>query len=475
MKLGDLFVQLGVTGDTKELDKTLKQLDKAEKQNTKVAKAEKALGRELTENEKKWLKNKNAIAEVGKGLSGFLKATAGIATSVAGSVIAFDRMANAMFKANQQLITFQRTSGISLNTLNKYASASSLVNYNASLQGTAQSLQNVANNLWDIQMGRGDISPYQELAFVGGKGINPFGKSLEQVIEEVRESIKTVDDLQATNIITRMGFAPEDLMMLRMTKEELQEIHNLFATPQEQEQINKYALQLKKIHLQFALVGQRLQLVIMPYFIKFMKNLAIISESLVKILKNTVAFKTALIGIGAILTTIFAMAHPKLALIMGILTALFLIIDDIWTYFLGGESYFGDFINFISDLLNNILDKLTEIIDKAKELYGLGGTKNIELSQTNKAYDATMKSVEEFQNGNFWGSVWSSLQSGFYNTPTGQLLGNLQPVPTQSTSIGDMNLQTNIYTSQPADKAMGDNINNMLLLPISQQLFPRYR
>ena len=334
MKLGELFIQLGVKGDTKKLDKTLKQIEKAEKVNNKVAKAEKALGRELTENEKKWLKNKNAINEVRNGLNGFLKATAGIATAVAGSVIAFDRMANAMFKANQQLITFQRTSGISLNTLNKYASASSLVNYNASLQGTAQSLQNVANNLWDIQMGRGDLSPYQELAFVGGKGINPFGKSLEQVIEEVRESIKTVDDLQATNIITRMGFAPEDLMMLRMTKEELAEINSLFLSPAEQEKLNQFGLQMKKIHLEFSLIGQRLAMKVMPVFVKFMEHIANMADKFGELWQNCDKFRNSIIALGVTLGALFAILNPQLAGISLLVTGLFLLFDDSYENFI---------------------------------------------------------------------------------------------------------------------------------------------
>ena len=34
MKLGELFIQLGVKGSTKELDKTLKQLEEAERKSS---------------------------------------------------------------------------------------------------------------------------------------------------------------------------------------------------------------------------------------------------------------------------------------------------------------------------------------------------------------------------------------------------------------------------------------------------------
>lgn len=477
MKLGELFIQLGVKGDTKELDKTLKQIEKAEKVNNKVAKAEKALGRELTENEKKWLKNKSAISEVKNGLNGFLKATAGISTAIAGSIIAFDRMANAMFKANQQLITFQRTSGISLNTLNRYASASSLVNYNASLQGTAQSLQNVANNLWDIQMDRGDISPFQELAYVGGKGINPFGKSLEQVIEEVRESIKTVDDLQATNIITRMGFAPEDLMMLRMGREEIERMRNLFATPEEQEAINNFALQLKEMHLQLALIGQRIQLKIMPYFIGFMKVVVKLGTHLEKILKTTKLLNVAIALLGATIVTTIAkiiasfasliMANPTIAGITLALTGLLLILDDIATYFLGGESVFGKALEFIAEKISSILEPLNGILDK---LYNING-------QTFKVYIE-----EQIKRGNMVGAVAGAGTEVITANPLlnfmdigSNLIKLLTPIFGNSLPFGNANINNNttIYTTQPADKAMGDNINNMQSGRVQQQMQPQ--
>ena len=456
MKLGELFIQLGVKGDTKELDKTLKQLDKTEKVNNKVAKAEKALGRELTENEKKWLKNKNAINEVRNGLNGFLKATAGIATAVAGSVIAFDRMANAMFNANQQLITFQRTSGISLNTLNKYASASSLVNYNASLQGTAQSLQNVANNLWDIQMGRGDLSPYQELAFVGGKGINPFGKSLEQVIEEIRESIKTVDDLQATNIITRMGFAPEDLMMLRMTKEELAEINNMFLSPQEQEALNQYALQMKKIHLQFSLIGQRLAMNIMPIFVKFMEHIANMADRFGQLWQNCDKFRQSITALGIALGALFAFLNPQLAGISLLVTGLFLLFDDLAVYFMGGKSITGLAIEGIKNFV--------------KEMESISTDKLNKLAESSKAVAEAMAGIANWQAGNYLQAIFNHIMSGFYNTPIGQLVNGLSPATNNYSNNINMNNNTTIHTTQPADKIMGDNINNHFGFVVGQML-----
>lgn len=265
MKLADFFVQLGVVGDTKELDKTINQMEKLNKRNKEILKYRQDLAKATSESEKALIKKnfadkvridnlKKSEGAIKANIAAFKGAAAGITAFIGVAITAYtviDRMASAFAQANQKMITFQRTTGISFSSLNKYASASASVNYNATIEGTAQSMQRVAQNLWDIRMGRGDISPYQELAYVGGRAFNPMGMSVEQVIENVREAIKGVDDLQATNIITRMGFSPDDLLMLRMSRKEFEQINNLFLSPEQREAMNLYALNLKKIQLEY--------------------------------------------------------------------------------------------------------------------------------------------------------------------------------------------------------------------------------
>ena len=89
--------------------------------------------------------------------------------------------------------------------MQKYAQANVAVNPLASIEGTAGSLSNLANNLWDIRMGRGDVSAFQELSYFSGQQVEPFG-SPEKVIEQVRSALRSIpNDVQATNLIQRMG------------------------------------------------------------------------------------------------------------------------------------------------------------------------------------------------------------------------------------------------------------------------------
>ena len=273
LKVGELFIQLGVKGDTKEIDKTIKQMEQAQKRSKDLIKYRQDLTKATNESEKALVKKnfadkiqlenlKKQSESIKKQNANWVGLAKGVLGFVAAASIAYktmDRLISSFASANQQMITFQRTTGISLSSLNKYASANAAVNMNSSIEGTAQSMQRVAQNLWDIQMGRGDISPYQELAYVGGKAFNPYGMSVEQVIESVREAIKNVDDLQATNIIQRMGFAPDDLLMLRMSREEFEKINDLFLSPEQREAMYKNGLELKKIQLEFQKINQSLK------------------------------------------------------------------------------------------------------------------------------------------------------------------------------------------------------------------------
>jgi len=383
MKLGELFVYIKTKGNTDKLDEAQRKLEKAQKttekgikQNKKDVKANNDVAKSI-----------NGIANAVKSLSGGLKGSGGaisalgalggaagatvvavgaLVTGVALAYSAIDRMVTSLAQANQQMITFQRTTGVSLSSLNKYATANAAVNANSSIEGTAQSMQRLANNLWDIQMGRGDISPYQELAFVGGKAFNPMGMSVEQVIENVREAIKGVDDLQATNIIQRMGFAPDDLLMLRMSREEFEKLNDLFLSPQKREEMYKYGLELKKIKLEFQKVGQSITINLAKPFITTITVVKKLSEFIYKAIIKPIqlGFKT----IGSLISNsvnlvksltkafleTFEILKPIFSILKMIGEAIWLPIEDVLTYLTGGDSLTGRALEGLSNIIDNL-------------------------------------------------------------------------------------------------------------------------
>lgn len=475
MNLGELFIKLGVLGDTKKLDDAVSKMEKAQKVSNK--------GIKQSKNEIKANKNVassiNGISNALKSMSGGLKGTGGAISALgamggaAGSAMvavgalvsavtltymAIDRMVSSLASANQQMITFNRTSGISLSSLNKYASANAAVNYNATVEGTAQSMQRVAQNLWDIKMGRGDVSPYQELAFVGGKAFNPMGMSVEQVIESVREAIKGVDDLQATNIITRMGFAPEDLMMLRMSREEFEKINDMFLNPQQREAMNQYALELKQIQLGFQKTNQSLTIDLAKPFIAATKVLQKLWDGIYKLI-----IKPIMVGFKVISETlkfcvsttqewlrVLANTFSFLKPLLFIFRAIYLIFDDIYTYLVGGESYFGDFIEAISGAADKVM-------------------KNFKVSEIGKFFDAIENKIKSLSKltipswlADFFSGKW--IQSGL--NLINPFSGNNPPAPVNTnkiSNVGGNNVNTNnnfsISTNQPMEIVAENLIN----------------
>lgn len=357
MNLGELFVKIGVLGNTDKLDKTIAQMEKAEKRSRDLIKYRKDLAKATDENEKKLVKQnfadkiqlenlknkKNKIEENTKAILGTIKAVGALVGAVTLAYKAMDIMVTKFAQANQQMINFQRTTGISFASLNKYASANAAVNFNSSIEGTAQTMSRLANNLWDIRMGRGDISPYQELAFVGGKAFNPMGMSVEQLIESVREAIKGVDDLQATNIIQRMGFAPDDLLMLRMSREEFEKINDLFLSAEQREAMNKYSLELKKVQLQFNLLKDKTLLKIVPVFVNITKHLQTMADAFVRILdfiQKTPVIMSAIKGLAVALGILFLALNPVVAKF----SLLYLVLEDIAYWIAGKGSLLGDLV-----------------------------------------------------------------------------------------------------------------------------------
>jgi hypothetical protein len=311
----------------------------------------------------------------------------------------------------------------------------------------AASLSNVAGNLLDIQMGRGDVSPYQELAFFGGKAINPYGKSVEQIVEEVREAIKGVDDIKAVNIIQRMGFSADDLMMLRMTKEEMAEVNNLFLSPEQQEKAYKLGLELKKIHLQLQKTGQEILIKILPTINHLGQHVTNIVEQFSKVPQLLNTIKVALIAFGVALTV----ANPALAAFIAGFTALYLIMDDLAVYFAGGDSITGLAVEGFKKLGEAVQEALPSVEEFAQSTTKL-------LSNIPKIPILVINKAEK---------IGENLGQKVMNLVNPQQ--GVENMPTPQNSTINQNNNVTINTTERADKAVGNNIVSQFSSIIPQQ------
>lgn len=474
MKLADFFIQLGVKGDTKELDKTIKQLEEAERATKRQIKFQQDLAKATSEEQKALIrknyyqnkaldlakKEKNAIVDKNKAFANTVKGITAIGASALIAYKVIDRMINSLAVANSRMIAFQRQTGISFASLNKYASASASVNFNATPEQMANTMQTLAGNLYDIRMGRGDISPYQELAFVGGKSFNPMGMSVEQLIESVREAIKGVGDVQATNLITRMGFSPDDLLMLRMTRKEFEKINDLFLSPREREQMNAYSLQIKKMRLEMQLMKDRALLAIMPIFVKLTNSITNFSTVWGKVLTDFTKFiqtspvlESVFKGITLALVGLLAVTKPLYAGFM----AIYLVLEDLAYWYAGKGSLFGDIFG-----------------ERGSEKYQnswMGKTTNA-VGSGWKALNKIWEVYQAKQRGEITGEEANTIASNFL----GGILNKKEIAPPTSQAYmtpintnNNVNQNFSIYTTESA-KVVQNSLN---MTPIAMQLSPQ--
>ena len=360
MKLGDFFVEIGIQADKKSIqavEEHITALKKLHREVKREIQLEKELAEATTEEQKARIRKKYEVekqidaeeenikqqkASI-SNFKGMVKGALGVVGAISLVIGVIDKMTMSLARNNQRLMNFQHQTGISISTLNKYAQANVTANPLATIEGTASSLQNVASNLWDIQLGRGDVSAYQELSYFSGQQVEPYGKSLEEVIESVRSALRKIpNDVQATNLIQRMGFSPDDLMMLRMTRAEFEETQKVFLSAEQRKELEKYGKELNLINLQLKLIKDQLVLKIFPSFNRIMKTFILpVMETAGNLLQSGVdllnKYPLIIKGIELAIAGLLIKFKPLWALLTGIM----LIIDDLVHYFTGGGSVLG--------------------------------------------------------------------------------------------------------------------------------------
>lgn len=283
-----------------------------------------------------------------KDFDNSLKTTIGslrrLITVASGAVIAVDRMTNALLKANQAYISFNQQTGLSIDNMNRLIGAGMLSNYNLTPESMMSSVQALQSNLAAIRIGQGNIAPFQML------GINTLGKNATQIIEDLRVALQGIDDATAVNIIQQMGLSPEMLSMLRLTTAEVARLNaaaNKYMLNDKQRQaLNQTAMELRLVHMEMSYLKDRALIAIAPHLIRFL-------DGFTKILEVLFEYRKILTWLGAG-GVIALMRMDKAVKVLGVtinatfgkwlaaLTAIYLILEDLAVWKMGGQSLIGD-------------------------------------------------------------------------------------------------------------------------------------
>lgn len=403
--LGELFVELGVVGDVKPLEKAIgtmkeavKQIDNEIKANQRLLKylqdiknarnaSEKALIKENFVNETKKQKMLDEIDANQKALDAqkaVASSIAGVVTgitvfvgAVTGAAIALNKFTNDLVESNQAMLDLTRNTDIALDTFQKWGSIGKMLG----VENADQQLASLNERLFELRL-TGEGARGFQLA-----GINPMGQDAEGVLEQLRTRVKGLNDTSATYLLKQMGIDPTMLHMLRMERKEFEELGQTIKkyqlTPDQTKEIQRMNKQIQLAGIQLQYLKDKAILALMPYWVQFLQGVTKVADKFVNFVKGvkqgitwgakltkvvlglvagfaawsaTTAIVTKTIGlvttaVKALQVAFLALtAHPIIAGLTLLAGALYLIADDISHYMNGGGSLIGVIINGLKDL-----------------------------------------------------------------------------------------------------------------------------
>lgn len=330
--LGQLFVELGVFGDVEDLKKAEKRIEDFIKTNDKAKKSQ---------------------DDFSKNIKKGIKALRGTVLAITGAVYALNRLTNSLMQSNNAMLDLTRQSDISLNTFQKWDGVGKMFGIN----NAAQQLENLNERLFELRL-TGEGARGFQLA-----GIMPT--NAEDVMEQLRNRIRGLDNTSASYILKQMGLDPKMITLLRLSREEYSalasEISKYQLTEEQRESLMKMNVQLQLANQKMQYFKDSILVAIMPKIVRFTKFIASAAEGLgrcvkwlikadtplAKLTRGTLALLSAILLVKGALMAITA--HPIIAALTGIIGAIMLIADDVNHYFNGGGSVIGVIMKAMHD------------------------------------------------------------------------------------------------------------------------------
>lgn len=382
--LGELFVELGVVGDVKPLEKAIgtmkeavKQIDNEIKANQRLLKYLQDIKNARTAGEKATIKenftkeiqkqkmldeidaNQKAVdgkKALASNIAGVVKGVGAFVGALTGAAIAMNKFTNDLVQSNQAMLDLTRTTDIALGTFQKWGSIGKMLGVN----NVDQQLEGLNQKMFDLML-TGEGARGFQLA-----GINPIGQDAEGVLEQLRNRISGMNDTTATYLLQQMGLDPRMLHLLRMSRTEFEElgqtIRKYQLSPDQTRQIQAMNIQLQIAGIKLKYLKDRAILALMPAWTQFMASLTRVAEGVAKFVKWLAAAETTgakvtkiILGIatavGVLRTALMLLnLNPIIAGLSLLAGALYLIADDIMAYMNGGGSIIGVIAKGLQDL-----------------------------------------------------------------------------------------------------------------------------
>lgn len=436
MSLGELVVELGIKGNIKPLQDAINKT------------------KNLTDEEKKLAQAKAKVAQqIDKGIRAFRNITA----SISASIWAINKLSDALLNNNQHWINLLRQSNITLESFQKYGQVANILDRSLGVENATQSLQSLEQQLYKLQLTGEGASGFL-LA-----GINPMGKSTEQVIEDIRSRISGMDDRQATFLLNQMGIDPRMLGMLRLSRQELEainnELKNYRLTEEQRKEMQKLGMQIDISRKKLEYFKDKAVMKLLPHLAKWTEIAVKLNEQLIKFVNLiTKSFNEMSSLQKGILGVVTAIAVLKVALwglathpVIATLTLLGLLIEDIMAWLSGGKSGIGYLLGAIDNIVEDErtpkwIRDLLYIISHAD---ALKGTLDEIADNTKKVVEDVKNKGKKYFNQPIEGNILPSFTGGMI--PLG-----LQPMTNTTNNNRNVvvNQNNTINTNQAGQEVM---------------------
>lgn len=274
---------------------------------------------------------------------------------LAAIVAVITKLAQMADQAMETAVAFQRfetATGLSSQELQRWQIVAAQANVSAeAVSGSVTALQ---RQLAAIRLGQGNIAPFQIL----GIGAN---QDAFAVLEQLRNRLKSVNAATATNIISQMGLDPSMLQVLRLTNDQFGQF---LATAKglggpEAQVFLKMRLALTQLELQLRDLGLMVVSSLATPIVHMFEDLSFLVGKTVGGVRFLVENFTAL-------GNVF-----KWLLLFNPFSAMLLALDDVITYFRGGNSLVGLAIDGFKKLFGAIEDEVRRV---APMLTSVAGT-----------------------------------------------------------------------------------------------------
>lgn len=253
---------------------------------------------------------------------------------------------------------FSNMTGIAVEDISTLGAA--LERFGGDSESAKNSLQSLQQGLSLAEWGQGDL--LQTSAMYGVNLFNDDGsiKNAQQLLMGLADDFTHFTKAQQFSLGQKLGLDESTIQLLQQGKENIDSILSEVSSQgvidaRQAQEAKKFALEINKLKRNLATLGRSIATSVMPVLQEFTKILTKIVDFLKQFDAATYAIGAGIVALGwtiknfgnfmKVFTKDFWKANlPLMALIAG-LTLLFLIVEDIYGYFNGKDSVFGDIVN----------------------------------------------------------------------------------------------------------------------------------